>query len=116
MGVGFKIGGSGGFKSFIVVTANVGESITIRKADDPAITQTLVATLGTATFAVKKKGTYDITSTDGATASVDVLKSNEAYNVTCAWSSTITVTANSGILVTAKLGTYTVSGTTPGTA
>ena len=112
MGVGFKVGGSGGFKSFIVVTANAGETITIKKSDDASITQTLVATGGTATFTIKKKGKYNISSTDGSTASVDAVKSNEAYTVTCAWSSTITATANSNIVVTAKSGSYSVSKTT----
>lgn len=112
MGVGFKVGGSGVFKSFIVVTANIGESITLRNADDSTITETITATLGTATFTVKKKGTYNLTSSDGATASVEVLKTGTAYEVVVKWESVIRATANSNTLVTAKQGSYTVSGTT----
>lgn len=111
MGVGFKVGGSGGFKSFVVVTANVGETITLAKSDDATLNQTITATLGTATFTVKKKGRYNLTSSDGATATVDVVKTNTAYEVVVKWESIIRATANSGILVTAKLGTYTESGT-----
>ena len=112
MGVGFKIGGSATFKSFIVVTANAGESITVKHSTEPSITETKVATLGAASFTVKKKGTYNITSTDGSTASVEVTRTGQDYPVTCAWSSTITVTANSNMGVKAKLGSYEVTGTT----
>lgn len=111
MGVGFKVGGSGSFKSFIVVTANVGETITLAKSDDATLNQTITATMGTATFTVKKKGRYNLTSSDGATATVDVVKTNTAYEVVVKWESIIRASANSGILVTAKLGTYTESGT-----
>lgn len=111
MGVGFKVGGSGSFKSFIVVTANIGETITLAKSDDATLNQTITATLGTATFTVKKKGRYNLTSSDGATATVDVVKTNTAYEVVVKWESIIRASANSGILVTAKLGTYTESGT-----
>lgn len=111
MGVGFKVGGSGGFKSFVVVTANVGETITLVKSDDATLNQTITATMGTATFTVKKKGRYNLTSSDGATATVDVVKTNTAYEVVVKWESIIRATANSNILVTAKLGTYTESGT-----
>ena len=112
MGVGFKIGGSATFKSTIVVTANAGESITVKHSTEPSITETKVATLGAASFTVKKKGTYNITSTDGSTASVEVTRTGQDYPVTCLWSSTITATGNSNISVTAKLGSYEVSGTT----
>lgn len=52
MGVGFKVGGTGAFKSFIVVSANAGETITITKSDDASITQSIVATDGTVTFTI----------------------------------------------------------------
>lgn len=113
MGVGFKIGGVGVFKAFLVVNVNSGETITIKKSDDATITQSIVASGSSVTFTIKKKGTYNITSSDGSTASQEITNTNTSTTVNCKWSSTIKVSANSGIDVTAKLGSYTVTGTTP---
>lgn len=113
MGVGFKVGGAGAFKSFILVTGNVGETITATHPTDSKHKYTGVVTSnGTVTLTVKKKGNYSLSSTDGATATCNVDHTNEVFNATVKWTSTITATANSNKLVTAKLGNYTVSGTT----
>lgn len=84
MGTGFKVGGSSVFKSTLTVQANPSATIT---AASTGATYTAVADgYGIATFTIKKKGTYTLTTSntasydaEGNTPTVAVLRSNSSY-------------------------------------
>ncbi len=109
MGYGIKIGGHTVFKAFLRIQANAGITVTVSGPDPKSGT---VPSSGILEFEVRKKGSYTVTSGDGASTSVTVETRGYTYNIDVILESYISVTANPNITVTASLGTYSQSGTT----
>lgn len=84
MGVGFKVGGSATFKSYVTIQANPNVDV---KLINGSIEYTAHSdSNGVAELIVKKKGTYDVWTGSGATyeaegntSTIDVPKSNKTY-------------------------------------
>lgn len=84
MGVGFKVGGSAVFKSFVTIQAN--PNVDVSLISDAITYSARADSNGIANFIVKKKGTYTVWSGSGAnseaegnTPTIDVLKPNRTY-------------------------------------
>ena len=85
MGVGFKIGGSASFKSYVTVQANPSATITLTLG---SVTYSAQANSnGVASFTVKKKGTYTVSTNntassnaEGNTSTIAVTKTNKSFS------------------------------------
>lgn len=84
MGVGFKVGGSAVFKSFVTVQANPSAVVTLTLGS--LVYNAQADSNGVASFTVKKKGTYTVTSNNTAsyqaennTSTINVNKSNRSF-------------------------------------
>lgn len=84
MGVGFKVGGSAVFKSYVTIQANPSAVVTLTMGS--VVYSAQANTNGVATFTVKKKGTYTVTSNntasvgaEGNTGTINVNKSNRSF-------------------------------------
>lgn len=97
MGVGFKVGGSGYFKSILSVVANPGAVVTIES--DTSTQQKTADNNGNTSFIIKRKGHYTVTTDFGATAAIDIL-AYQNYSINVAFDATVRVQANPSAVVT----------------
>lgn len=97
MGVGFKVGGSGYFKSILSVVANPGAVVTIES--DTSTQQKTADNNGKTSFIIKRKGHYTVTTNFGANAAIDIL-AHQNYSINVVFNATVTVQANPSAVVT----------------